>query len=118
MITIYTYKLCGTCKKAIAFLKEHGIQYTERAIRDTPPSLKELNQVSKFYDDHYPVLFNRSGKDYRENNLKSTLPNMGHDQRLSLLHSNGNLIKRPFVVSDSIQLVGFDEAIWRQAFRL
>jgi arsenate reductase-like glutaredoxin family protein len=35
---------------------------------------------------------------------------------ISLLASNGNLIKRPFVLSDKFGLVGFKEEEWKNRF--
>ena len=31
---------------------------------------------------------------------------------MALLASNGNLVKRPFVVAESFVLIGFDEDTW------
>lgn len=118
MIKIYTYTLCGTCKKAIKFLKDHSIPFTEIPIRDTPPSTKEIYQMFTAYEDQYPPLFNRSGKDYRDQHLKDRLPDMDHEERVALLASNGNLIKRPFLISESIQRVGFNESEWQQLFKV
>ena len=41
--------------------------------------------------------FNTSGMKYRELGLKDKLPTMSEDEQLSLLASDGMLIKRPIV---------------------
>lgn len=112
MLTVYTYKGCGTCQKALKYLASHTIPFQEKAIRETPPSLDELRMMLGQYDGKVGALFNTAGTTYREMNLKEKLPNMGTDEALQLLHENGNLVKRPFVVWGDKGLVGFKEEIW------
>lgn len=113
MIKLYSYKNCGTCKKAIKFLNDNSISYKLIPIRDTPPSLNELKlMLSKYNDIKY--LFNTSGVDYRALNLKDKRNTMSVDDQLELLVSNGNLIKRPFLISETVQLVGFKQADWNE----
>jgi arsenate reductase len=117
MTRYYSYKGCGTCRKAKKWLSEHAIEVEEIAIRETPPAIDELRVA---LESGYPLkaLFNSSGGDYRELGMKDKLPNMSEDEALELLHSRGNLIKRPFVVSESGVLVGFKEAEWAEFFGL
>ena len=112
MITLYTYKNCSTCKKATTYLESKGIEYDEIAIRETPPSVEELKHVLEKGRYEIKKLFNVSGQDYRALNMKEKLPCMTKDEALALLASNGNLIKRPFVVTDEAGFVGFKEAEW------
>ncbi|MFV0416240.1 MAG: Spx/MgsR family RNA polymerase-binding regulatory protein [Chthoniobacterales bacterium] len=122
MLKIYSYSGCGTCRKAIAFLKEKGIKYKEVAIRETPPSLPELQLALKEVEGDRGKLFNRSGKDYRELGLSKTLPTLSDDAALKLLAGNGNLVKRPFVLlnghkkTDQKVLIGFNETSWQDIF--
>lgn len=59
-------------------------------------------------------LFNSSGGDYRQLGMKEKLPSMGEAEALDLLSANGNLVKRPFVISQSCVLVGFYADQWRE----
>jgi arsenate reductase len=115
MISVYSYRGCDTCRKALKWLKERGIPHEVKAIRETPPSVAELKAgVAVFGGDLRP-LFNTSGGDYRELGLKDKLPSMTADEAVALLSKNGNLVKRPFVVGDGIVLVGFKEEEWAKA---
>ena len=109
---VYTYKKCSTCRKATAWLDAQGIRYTELAIRETPPSKKELKQMLAAYDGNIKRLFNTSGMDYRALGIKDKLESMSDAQAIDLLHSNGNLVKRPFLLAENAALVGFKEAEW------
>ena len=43
---------------------------------------------------------------------------MTDEEKLKLLNSNGNLVKRPFVISNDFILVGFKEEDWKKFFSL
>lgn len=114
-VEIYTLKTCDTCRKAVKFLKEHGIPFEEIPIREQPPTLAELRLALQSIGGDIRKLFNTSGQDYRALNLKESLPTMTESEALVLLASNGNLIKRPFLISGSLALVGFSESPWSAA---
>ncbi len=113
---VFTYKNCGTCKKATQWLSEQGIAFEEVAIRETPPSIQALRQMLDYQSGELRKLFNTAGGDYRELNMKDKLPSMAVDDALALLASRGNLLKRPFLLADGFGLVGFKQADWAQAF--
>jgi len=114
MLKIYAYKNCGTCRKAIKFLNENKIAYTELPIRETPPTKEELATMLDSYGGHIKKLFNTSGQDYRALDIKSTISTMSKDTAFELLSTNGNLVKRPFVLFNNQGLVGFKEEEWEQ----
>ena len=109
---IYTYAKCGTCRKAIKYLKDHKIPFQEFAIRETPPSIAELELMLKAYNGQLRKLFNTSGRDYQSLGLSTKLSDLSQDEALKLLAGNGNLIKRPFLISNEINVVGFNTAEW------
>tara|TARA_R110002111_G_scaffold180943_1_gene246539 strand:- start:2 stop:352 length:351 start_codon:yes stop_codon:yes gene_type:complete len=109
---IYTYKNCGTCKKATKWLDAQGIDYEELPIRETPPTVAELEQMLSYQAGELRKLFNTAGGDYRELNMKAKLPDLSQAEAFELLASRGNLVKRPFLLGDACGLVGFKEAQW------
>jgi arsenate reductase (glutaredoxin) len=115
MLTVYAYKNCSTCRNALKWLAARGIPHEEKAIRETPPSVAELENALGSHGGDLRKLFNTSGLDYRSLDLKNRLPRMAEPEALALLHENGNLVKRPFVSGEHISLVGFKEAEWESA---
>jgi len=115
---VYSYKNCSTCKKATKWLTEHGVAFEELSIRETPPSIAELQQMLAYHNGELRKLMNTAGGDYRELNLKNRLPDMPIDEVLELLASRGNLVKRPFVLGDGFGLVGFREELWEKALKV
>jgi arsenate reductase len=117
MLKVYTYAKCSACQKAVKFLRAHQIEFTELPIRETPPAVAELKAMLKSKDGNIRALFNTSGLDYKAQGLSAKLPGMSEAQALDLLASNGNLVKRPFVISKDFSLVGFDEDAWKEALQ-
>lgn len=116
-LTIYTYAKCSTCRNATAWLKAQGVPYEEVPIRERPPTLAELKRMLAAQDGELKTLFNRSGTDYREQNLKDRLPEMSEAEALKLLAGNGNLVKRPFAFIGRNGVVGFDQDEWKAALK-
>ena len=114
MLRIYTYSKCDTCRRALKFLRDRQIAFREVAIRETPPSLSELKVMASAYGN-VRKLFNTSGRDYKALKLSEKLPGMSEGEALSLLAGNGNLVKRPFLIGDTVHLAGFNEAEWQAA---
>jgi arsenate reductase (glutaredoxin) len=112
-LRVYEYKGCGTCRKALKFLDDNKISYEKIAIREKPPSKAELKKMLKHYDGDSKKLFNTSGGDYKELGLKDKLSTMTIDKQIELLSSNGNLVKRPFILGEGWGLVGFKEEEWK-----
>lgn len=115
MLKVYTYKNCDTCRKAVKWLQAQGLAYGELAIRETPPTVKELRVMLAAYEGELRRLFNTSGGDYKAMSLKDALPGMSEAKAITLLSENGNLVKRPFLIGDGAALVGFKESEWSAA---
>ena len=111
-LKFYAYKNCDTCRKAIKHLDEKGVGYELIPIREQPPTKAELKTMLANHDGNIRKLFNTSGGDYKDLNLKEKLPNMSKTDAIDLLSKNGNLIKRPFVIFGDRGLVGFKEKEW------
>lgn len=115
-IRVYEYSKCSTCRNALKFLDSNHVDYEKAPIVDTPPTKAELRKMLAFQGGNLKKLFNTSGEVYREMKIGAKLDSMSENDALDLLASNGKLIKRPFVLGDSIGLVGFKEDDWKKAF--
>ena len=110
---LYQYPNCSTCRKAIKFLDQQGCDFTAINIVEQPPTKIELKAMLASYDGNIRKLFNTSGMQYRELNMKEKLPQMTSAELINLLADNGKLIKRPFLLNAAKNgIVGFNEADW------
>ena len=115
-LQLYTYANCDTCRRAVKWLRAHGVSFVERAIRETPPTRAELRMMLAALQGECRRLFNTAGRDYRALQLGEKLPGLSEDEALDLLARNGNLVKRPFLLGAGVALVGFDEPAWTEVF--
>ncbi len=107
------YPTCSTCQKAKAFLEEKGMEYELRNIKLHNPTYEELKQWHAQSGLPLKKFFNTSGLAYKALDLKNKLPEMTQEAQLQLLASDGMLVKRPLLITDSKVLVGFREAQWQ-----
>jgi arsenate reductase len=115
-IKIYVYPKCSTCKNALRFLERAALEYEVTDISKTPPNVAELQRMLDYQTGDIKKLFNTSGIQYRERNIKEKLPGMSKEQALKLLSVNGMLIKRPFLLASDFGLLGFRELQWQEKF--
>ena len=110
------YPPCSTCKKAKNWLDARSIPYTARHIKDQNPTYEELRHWHSLSGLPLKKFFNTSGLVYKSMGLKDKLPGMSPEEQLTLLASDGMLVKRPILVTDDGRvLVGFREAQWADA---
>ena len=110
MLKIYCHSKCTTCKKALKWLDDNGIEYALTNIKTDHPDEAKLRGYHKLSGLPLKRFFNTSGIQYRELELSKKLPGMTEDEQFALLASDGMLVKRPLLIADSFVLVGFREA--------
>ncbi len=108
------YPPCSTCQKAKKWLDAHGLEYTDRHIKENNPSYEELKAWHEKSGQPLKKFFNTSGLLYKSLELKTKLPTMSEEEQLRLLATDGMLVKRPIIVRDDLILVGFKEAEWEK----
>lgn len=113
--TILSYAGCSTCRKAIAWLKEHDVDVDIRAIVDEPPTTAELARWVPASGLPLQKWFNVSGQSYRALD-KTKVQTASDSTKLSWLSKDGKLVKRPVLVDGDKVLVGFDEAVYSKHF--
>ena len=112
MLKFICYPKCTTCQKARKWLDENNIEYEFRDIKTDNPSLEELTAWYKLSGLPLRKFFNTSGLLYKSMELKTKLPAMTDEEMLSLLATDGMLVKRPLAIGDDFVLVGFKDAEW------
>ena len=112
MIKLICYPKCTTCRRAQGWLDDNQIEYEFRDIKLDNPTREELTEWYQKSGLALKKFFNTSGLLYKSLDLKNKLLAMTEDEMLSLLASDGMLVKRPLVIGDDFVLVGFRESEW------
>ena len=111
---VYCYSRCSTCKKALKWLDDNGVEYELLDIKSDHPDEKTLRDLYTRSGLPLKRFWNTSGIPYRELGLSKKLPDMSEDEQLTLLATDGMLVKRPLLVADNFVLTGFKEAEWAE----
>ncbi len=109
MYKFYCYEKCSTCKKAKKFLDTHKIPYELIDIKTAKFKPEDIRYFHEHSSKELKKLFNTSGKQYKELNLKSKVDHFTPEEAYNLLSTNGMLLKRPILVADKKVYIGFDE---------
>lgn len=112
MLKFICYPKCTTCQKAKKWLDDKGIEYELRDIKLENPTMEELNQWYRESGLPLKKFFNTSGLLYKSLDLKNKLPTMTEEEMLTLLATDGMLVKRPLLIGDTFVLTGFKEEEW------
>lgn len=108
------YPKCSTCQKAQKWLEQNNIEFEDRHIVEENPTKEELTKWIKQSGYEIKKFFNTSGIKYKELNLKEKLPKMSDEEKIEILSTDGMLVKRPLIISESLILVGYKEKEWEQ----
>lgn len=117
MIKVYCYSKCTTCKKALKWLDDNGIDYEVVDIKTNHPDEETLRKYYAMSGLPLKRFFNTSGIPYREIGLSSKLPGMSENEQFALLATDGMLVKRPLLVGEDFVLTGFKEDEWAQKLK-
>lgn len=112
----YIYAKCSTCRKALAWLEEHGQGVETIDIVSSPPSAEALARIAELAGVPHQKLFNVSGASYREGQYATRLRTMSPEQAFAALARDGKLIKRPLLVGTNFAIVGFDVSVYERRF--
>jgi len=116
-MTILCFEKCNTCKKALDWLDDNNIAYTERQIDEERPTEAELTKWIAMSGLPVKRFFNATGRVYRENNMRAKIQTMSDKELIEILADDGMMVKRPLLVKDDKVLVGFKEDEWKEAFK-
>ena len=112
------YPKCSTCQKAKKWLDEKGFACEVRDIKLENPTAVELRGWYQASGLPLKRFFNTSGMKYRELNVKSQLDaGMTDEEAFALLATDGMLVKRPILVTDTTAIPGFREETWAEALK-
>ncbi|HKJ76017.1 MAG TPA: arsenate reductase [Gammaproteobacteria bacterium] len=114
MVTVYGINNCSTVKKALAWLKERGV---EHAFHDFRKDGTDAERLAAWADAlGWETLLNRRAPSFRKipDEEKADLD---RGRALALMQAYPNIIKRPVVETDGTVLtVGFDAARYEELF--
>jgi arsenate reductase (glutaredoxin) len=114
VITLYGIPNCDTVKKARSWLEAHGITYSFHDYKKQGASVADLMRWCEAFG--WEKVLNRAGTTFRKLDAADTA-NLTETKAITLMQAQPSLIKRPIVEGDGVQLIGFQDAKYQQAFK-
>ena len=103
MLTVYGIKQCDTCRKALAWLSQQGI---EHRFHDFRADGLQASLLQEWLDSDFSAqLVNRRSTTWRQ--LDDIQRQLQGEALMDLLIQHPTLIKRPVFVTDRVIAVGF-----------
>jgi arsenate reductase len=113
---VLSYSGCSTCKRALKWLADRGVDVEVRPIVEEPPTAAELSAWIPKSERPVRKWLNTSGQSYRALG-KAKVDAASDADLVKWLAKDGKLVKRPVLVTGDGVLVGFDEAAYTSAFK-
>lgn len=111
---MFSYSGCGTCRKALAWLRQRAIAVDLRDITSEPPSRAQLAEALRQLGR--ARLFNTSGQSYRALGAAAVRA-LSDGEALDALAADGRLIRRPLLIApDGRMVIGFQPDAWEDLF--
>lgn len=107
MVTLYTSPSCTSCRKARAWLKEHGIPFNERNIFSEPLSMDEVKNILRMTENGTEDIISKRSKAYQSLNVN--LDEMSMTELYDLIRKNPGLLRRPIIMDDKRLQIGYNE---------
>ena len=98
-------------------MKENGIDYNYRPIKEQNPDVDELKSWKEKSGLPIGKWFNTSRLLYKEQNMKDKVKILSEDELLKILASDGMLVKRPVLLFGDKVLVGFRQEGWEETLK-
>jgi regulatory protein spx len=107
MVTLYLTPSCTSCRKARAWLEEHGIEYTERNILTEPLTVDEIKSILRLTEDGTEEIISKNSNKYKELNVD--IDSLPLNQLYQLIMENPKMLRRPIMLDEKRIQVGYND---------
>ncbi|OCS83459.1 transcriptional regulator Spx [Caryophanon tenue] len=106
-VTIYTQASCSSSRKAIKWLKENNISYTEKRITSHPLSLAEFKEVLSMTEDGTDEIIATNSNDFK--NLNIDIDQLSIQELYALIQQYPRMLRSPILIDSKRIQVGYNE---------
>ena len=107
MVTIYTTPSCTSCRKAVAWLKEHNIPFKEQNLFKQKLSRDQLKEILSLSENGTDDVISQKSKAFQH--VKKDIDNYTLDELFTLMIENPTIMKRPILIDEKRLQVGFNQ---------
>ncbi|OCS94294.1 transcriptional regulator Spx [Caryophanon latum] len=106
-VTIYTQASCSSSRKAIKWLKENNIEYTEKRITSQLLSLAEFKEILSMTEDGTDEIIATNSNDFK--NLQIDIDQLSIQELYTLIQQYPRMLRSPILIDSKRIQVGYNE---------
>ncbi|QCR31308.1 transcriptional regulator Spx [Lysinibacillus sp. SGAir0095] len=106
-VTIYTQSSCSSSRKAIKWLKENEINFTEKRITSQPLTLAEFKNILRMTEDGTDEIIATNSNDFK--NLNIDIDQLSIQDLYNLIQQYPRMLRSPILLDEKRIQVGYNE---------
>lgn len=106
-VTIYTQSSCSSSRKALKWLNENSITYTEKRITSHPLTLAEFKNILSMTEDGTDEIIATNSNDFK--NLKVDIDALSIQELYNLIQQYPRMLRSPILLDEKRIQVGYNE---------
>ncbi len=106
-VTIYTQSSCSSSRKAIKWLKENNINFTEKRITSQPLTLAEFKNILRMTEDGTDEIIATNSNDFK--NLNVDIDQLSIQDLYNLIQQHPRMLRSPILLDEKRIQVGYNE---------
>lgn len=107
MITVYTTNSCSSCKKAIKWLNDHQIKFTEKNLFTEPITRQDIKIMLENTENGFEDIISTRSKAFQ--NLNVSIDDMTYNELVDFIINNPSVLRRPIIVDDRKMQIGYND---------
>ena len=106
-VTIYTQSSCSSSRKALKWLNENNIPYTEKRITSQPLTLAEFKNILSMTEDGTDEIIATNSNDFK--NLAIDIEQLSIQELYNLIQQHPRMLRSPILLDEKRIQVGYNE---------
>ena len=106
-VTIYTQSSCSSSRKALKWLNENKITYTEKRITSQPLTLAEFKTILSMTEDGTDEIIATNSNDFK--NLQIDIEQLSIKELYNLIQTHPRMLRSPILMDDKRIQIGYNE---------
>lgn len=107
MIRVYTAPGSQSCRKVIAWLKNHNLSFIEKNIFSSDLHDSELKEILERCENGTDDIISKNSKIIKSHEID--FDNMKMDELISFIKANPSILKRPIIMDEHRFQVGYND---------
>ncbi len=107
MVKIFTTSSCSSCKKAIKWLDEHKIKYSEKNLFTEPITRDDIKLMLENSENGFEDIISTRSKVFTTQNVD--IDSMSYNELIDFIIKNPSILRRPIIVDDAKMQVGYND---------